>query len=100
MYDLIIKSGIIVDGIGNKHFTGDNTIDNGLIAAVGKVAGAAKETSNADGQMVGWSPPAGSIFTPRTTARRLGCSADPSGWHGEPHRLKLGRTTFDLRYTR
>ncbi len=56
MYDLIIKNGQIVDGTGSPSFTGDLAIQDGVIAAVGKVSGDAKETIDATGLLVtpGW----------------------------------------------
>ena len=56
MYDYIIKGGTIVDGSGAEPFVGDVGIKDGLIADVGKVDGAARESINADGAFVapGW----------------------------------------------
>jgi N-acyl-D-aspartate/D-glutamate deacylase len=56
MYDTLIKGATIVDGLGGKPYTGDIAIQDGKIAAVGKVDGAAKETINADGAYAtpGW----------------------------------------------
>jgi N-acyl-D-aspartate/D-glutamate deacylase len=56
MYDRIIKGGTVVDGSGGKPFTADVAIQNGRIAEVGRVAGAARETVDADGLLVtpGW----------------------------------------------
>ena len=38
-HDLIIRSGLVVDGNGGEPFAGDVAVDGGLIAAVGKVSG-------------------------------------------------------------
>ena len=56
MHDTLIKSATIVDGTGQAGFTGDVAISDGKITEVGKVAGAAKETINADGALLapGW----------------------------------------------
>ena len=56
MHDTLIKSATIVDGTGQAGFTGDVAISDGQITEVGKVAGAAKETINADGALLapGW----------------------------------------------
>ncbi|MBV1931734.1 MAG: amidohydrolase family protein [Porticoccaceae bacterium] len=80
MYDLIIKGGTIVDGTGNKRFTGDIAIDDGLIAAVGKVTGTAKETINADGLLVapGWVD----IHTHYDGQATWDPLITPSGWNG------------------
>ena len=43
-YDLIIRNGTIVDGLGGEPFVGDVAVSNGVIAAVGAVDGdAARE---------------------------------------------------------
>jgi N-acyl-D-aspartate/D-glutamate deacylase len=52
MYDTIIRGGTIVDGTGAPGRTGDVAIKDGLIAAVGKVDGEARETIDADGALV------------------------------------------------
>jgi len=56
MYDTLIKGATIVDGLGGTPYTGDIAIQDGKIAAVGEVDGAAKETTNADGAYAtpGW----------------------------------------------
>ena len=80
MHDLIIKGGTIVDGTGNKRFTGDIAIDNGLITAVGKVAGDAKETIDATGLLVapGWVD----IHTHYDGQATWDPLLTPSGWNG------------------
>lgn len=56
MYDYLIKGATIVDGLGGKPYSGDVAIQDGKIAAVGDVDGAAKETTDANGAYVtpGW----------------------------------------------
>jgi N-acyl-D-aspartate/D-glutamate deacylase len=56
MYDYLIKNATIIDGLGDKPYSGDVAIESGKIAAVGKVDGSAKETINADGAYAtpGW----------------------------------------------
>ncbi|MBL6689510.1 MAG: amidohydrolase family protein [Pseudomonadales bacterium] len=56
MYDYLIKGATIVDGLGGKPYSGDLAIQDGKIAAIGDVEGAAKETTHADGAYVtpGW----------------------------------------------
>ncbi len=51
-YDLIIRSGTIVDGTGNDSFEADIAISQGRIAAVGKVAGKGREEVDAKGLLV------------------------------------------------
>ena len=43
MYDYLIKNATIVDGLGDKPYSGDVAIEDGKIAAVGKVDSGAKE---------------------------------------------------------
>jgi N-acyl-D-amino-acid deacylase len=38
-YDLIIRNGTIVDGLGGEPFVGDVAVQDGMIAAVGQVSG-------------------------------------------------------------
>ncbi len=56
MYDYLIKNATIVDGLGDKPYSGDVAIEDGKIAEVGKVDGSARETINADGAYAtpGW----------------------------------------------
>jgi N-acyl-D-aspartate/D-glutamate deacylase len=56
MHDLVVRGGTIVDGSGAPRFTGDIAVSNGLIAEVGRISGAARETIDADGCLVtpGW----------------------------------------------
>jgi N-acyl-D-aspartate/D-glutamate deacylase len=53
MYDLIIRSGTIVDGTGNSRYTGDVAITDGVIVAIGpRLAGEAREVIDAEGLVV------------------------------------------------
>jgi N-acyl-D-amino-acid deacylase len=56
MYDLIIKGGSIIDGLGAPARPGDIGIADGLIAEVGTLSGSARRTIDADGALVmpGW----------------------------------------------
>lgn len=56
MYDLIIRNGNIVDGTGKKAFSGDLAINDGKIAAVGRIEGEARKEVDASGKIVspGW----------------------------------------------
>ena len=51
-YDVLITGGLIVDGTGGKAFGGDVAIEGGRVVAVGEVAGDARRTIDADGQVV------------------------------------------------
>lgn len=80
MHDMMIKGGTIVDGTGNAKFTGDVAIENGVIAGVGKLSGAARETINADGLLVapGWVD----IHTHYDAQATWDPLLTPSGWNG------------------
>jgi N-acyl-D-aspartate/D-glutamate deacylase len=56
MFDRIIKGGLVVDGSGAAPVTADVAVQDGRIAAVGKLSDAAREVIDADGLMVapGW----------------------------------------------
>src|SRR6476646_7024485 len=51
-YDLIIRNGTIVDGLGGEPFVGDVAISDGVIAAVGSVDGEAVREIDATGLLV------------------------------------------------
>jgi N-acyl-D-aspartate/D-glutamate deacylase len=51
-YDLIIRGGTIADGTGAALRTGDVAVKDGLIVAVGEVAGAGGEEIDAHGKLV------------------------------------------------
>ena len=51
-YDLVIRNGTLIDGTGSAPRTGDVAIQDGRIAAVGQVSGAAARTLDADGHAV------------------------------------------------
>lgn len=51
-YDLVIKNGMVIDGSGLPRFRADVGVKDGKIAHVGRIAGAAKETIDAEGHVV------------------------------------------------
>ncbi len=51
-YDLVVKDALIVDGTGRHAYAGDVAVENGYVAAVGKVDGGTARTIQADGQVV------------------------------------------------
>ena len=55
-HELVIRSGIIVDGTGKDRFTGDLAIDEGVITQVGGDVGRGSREIDADGAVVapGW----------------------------------------------
>jgi N-acyl-D-amino-acid deacylase len=52
MFDLVIRNGLVVDGSGEPGFKGDVAIQDGRIAGVGKIDGAARRTIDARGHVV------------------------------------------------
>lgn len=51
-YDLIIRNGTIVDGLGGEPFVGDVAVSDGVIVAVGSVDGEAAREIDATGLLV------------------------------------------------
>jgi N-acyl-D-amino-acid deacylase len=51
-YDLIVRNGTIVDGLGGEPFVGDVAVSEGVIAAVGTVDGSAAREIEATGLLV------------------------------------------------
>ena len=51
-YDLLIKNGRIVDGSGMPAFHGDVAVEDGKIAEIGKLSGAAGQTVDVGGQVI------------------------------------------------
>ena len=52
MHDILIKDGLIVDGTGKAPFPGDVAVTGDRIVEVGKVAGPAKRTVQANGHLI------------------------------------------------
>ena len=52
-YDLVIRGGMLADGSGRPVFAADVAVKDGLIAAVGQVAGAGAEEIDARGADAG-----------------------------------------------
>jgi N-acyl-D-amino-acid deacylase len=52
MFDLVIRNGLVVDGSGEPGFKGDVAIQDGRIAGVGVIDGAARRTIDARGHVV------------------------------------------------
>ncbi|MCV7219998.1 N-acyl-D-amino-acid deacylase family protein [Mycolicibacterium elephantis] len=51
-YDLVIRGGTIVDGLGGEPYVGDLAVSNGVIAAVGTVDGTGTREIDATGLLV------------------------------------------------
>lgn len=52
MYDIVIRNGLVVDGEGAAGIRADVAIQDGRIAAIGEVAGPARQTIDAAGRVV------------------------------------------------
>lgn len=80
MHDLIIRGGTIIDGTGQKGFTGDVAVDNNRVVEVGDVSGAARRELDAKGMLVtpGWVD----IHTHYDGQASWDPLLAPSSWHG------------------
>jgi N-acyl-D-aspartate/D-glutamate deacylase len=79
-YDLVIRGGSIVDGTGREPYPGDVAVKNGLIAAVGEVAGKGAEEIDAKGKIV--TPGFVDIHTHYDGQVSWDERMQPSSWHG------------------
>ena len=79
-FDLIIRNGTIVDGTGERSFTGDIAVKDGLIAQVGEVRGDAAEEIDAGGKVV--TPGFVDIHTHYDGQATWDQEMAPSSWHG------------------
>ena len=80
MYDLVIRGGTIVDGTGGAPFVADIAINGGLIAAIGKIQGDAREEIDAAGLTV--TPGFVDIHTHYDGQATWDAEMAPSSWHG------------------
>ena len=80
MHDLLIKGGSVIDGSGTKVRTADVAIDGDTITQIGKVAGRARRTIDADGLLV--TPGFVDIHTHYDGQATWDAELAPSSWHG------------------
>jgi len=79
-YDLVIRSGTVVDGLGGTPFLGDVAIREGRIAAIGHVDGQGREEIDAAGRLV--TPGFVDIHTHYDGQITWEHSLRPSAYHG------------------
>jgi N-acyl-D-aspartate/D-glutamate deacylase len=79
-YDLIVRGGTVADGKGGALVEADVAVKDGLIAAVGKVSGRAKEEIEAKGKLV--TPGFVDIHTHYDAQALWDQRLAPSSWHG------------------
>ena len=79
-YDLVIRGGTVYDGSGGAPYVADVGIKDGRIAAVGRIAGVAREEIDAAGKMV--SPGWVDIHTHYDGQATWDERMQPSSWHG------------------
>jgi N-acyl-D-aspartate/D-glutamate deacylase len=79
-YDVVIRSGLIVDGSGGTPSTGDVAVSGGIIREVGRVAGTGRQEIVADGAVV--APGFVDIHTHYDAQATWDQRLAPSSWHG------------------
>src|SRR5580698_7072226 len=79
-HDLIIRSGLVVDGNGGEPFTGDVAVDGGIIAAVGAISGRGRQEIDAGGAVI--APGFVDVHTHYDGQATWDSRLQPSSWHG------------------
>src|SRR3984957_10251661 len=79
-HDLIIRSGLVVDGNGGEPFSGAVAADDGVIAAVGAVPGRGTQEIDAGGAVI--APGFVDIHTHYDGQATWDARLQPSSWHG------------------
>ena len=79
-YDLIIRSGLVVDGMGGEPFVGDVAVDGGEVAAVGRLTGKGRQEIDAEGAVT--APGFVDVHTHYDGQATWDDRLQPSSWHG------------------
>ncbi|MEX5635875.1 N-acyl-D-amino-acid deacylase family protein [Parafrankia sp. FMc2] len=79
-YDLVVRSGTVVDGSGGEPFLGDVAVRDGLVVEVGTVAGRGTREIDAEGAVV--APGFVDIHTHYDGQAVWDSTLQPSSWHG------------------
>ncbi len=79
-YDLVVRGGLLHDGTGAEPRQADVAVKDGVIAAVGEVAGSGAEEIDARGQVV--APGFVDIHTHYDGQATWDARMQPSSWHG------------------
>ncbi len=79
-HDLIIRSGLVVDGHGGEPFTGDVAVDGGIIAGVGDISGRGRQELDAGGAVI--APGFVDVHTHYDGQATWDSRLQPSSWHG------------------
>jgi N-acyl-D-aspartate/D-glutamate deacylase len=80
VHDLVIRGGLVVDGLGGEPRPGDVAVDGGTIVAVGAVTGRGAEEIDAADHLV--TPGFVDIHTHYDGQATWDSSVAPSSWHG------------------
>lgn len=92
-YDLLIKNANIIDGTGAPGFSGDVAVQDGRVAAVGKVTDSAKRVIDAQGQTL--TPGFIDIHTHMDAQLLWDPLATSSCWHGITS-IVMGNCSFSV----
>ena len=79
-YDLVVRGGTVVDGSGGAPFEADVAVADGVIAAVGRIAGRGREEIEARGLFV--TPGFVDVHTHYDGQATWDARMQPSSWHG------------------